>query len=99
MSSSGWRYVYYFNAAFFGISGLAILVLYWPPPTTLRRGNTTRSQIRSIDYLGILLFLLGVVGLVTALTWGGNAYPWDNSRVIALLVLGVAFLVGFCVYG
>ena len=57
------------------------------------------SAFKSVDYVGAFLLLLGVVGIVTSLTWGGNSYPWSSSRVIALLVLGVAFLAGFCVYG
>lgn len=57
------------------------------------------SEFKSVDYIGTLLLLLGVVGLVTSLTWGGNAYAWDSSRVLAMLVLGVAFLVLFCLYG
>jgi hypothetical protein len=99
MSIGGWRWVYYFNAIFFGFSALSILVFYRPLPTKLRRELTTASEIRSLDFLGIPLLLLGVIGVVIALTWGGNAYPWDSARVIAFLVVGIAFLVAFGSYG
>lgn len=99
MSVSGWRWVYYFNAIFFGISGLLILILYKPPPTFLRRENSIMEEVRSVDYTGILLLLLGAVGIVTALTWGGNAYDWNDAHVIAMLVVGIALLIGFCLYG
>lgn len=99
MSADGWRWVFYFDAIFFGVSGLLICIFYNPPLTRLRRESSIMSEFKSVDYIGTLLLLLGVVGLVTSLTWGGNAYAWDSSRVLAMLVLGVAFLVLFCLYG
>lgn len=76
-----------------------VAVLYKPPPTKLRRENTTTSEIKSIDYYGILLLLCGVVGIVTGLTWGGNAYPWKSVRVILFLILGALLLIAFGIYG
>jgi hypothetical protein len=99
MSVSGWRWVYYFNAVFFGLSGLLVLLFYRPPPTLLRRENAVMSEIRTVDYFGISLLLAGAIGVVLYLTWGGNAYAWNDAHVLATLVLGVAFLVGFCLYG
>ncbi len=99
MSADGWRWVFYFDAIFFGVSGLLIMVFYNPPPTRLRRENTILLEFQSVDYIGIILLLLGVVGLVTSLTWGGNAYAWDSSRVLSLLILGIVFLIAFCLYG
>lgn len=99
MSADGWRWVFYFDAIFFGVSSLLMLVFYNPPPTRLRRENTIMSEFKSVDYIGIFLLLLGVVGLVTSLTWGGNAYAWKSSRVLSMLILGVAFLIAFGLYG
>ncbi|RTE76899.1 hypothetical protein BHE90_008629 [Fusarium euwallaceae] len=97
-SSSGWRWVYYFNGIFFGVVAVFLFVFYNPPPTKLRRENTTSEALKSIDFAGVGLFLCGIIPLVVALVWGGHAYPWDSSRVVALLVLGSLFLVGFGVY-
>jgi cobalamin synthase len=99
MSVSGWRWVFYFNAICFAVSGAAICLLYNPPPTRLGRENSTISQIKSVDYIGIAFLLLAVVGIITSLTWGGNAYPWNSSRVIAFLVIGVLFLGFLAIYG
>lgn len=89
MSVSGWRWVFYFNAICFAVSGAAICLLYNPPPTRLAREHSTTSQIKSVDYVGIALLLIAAVGIITSLTWGGNAYPWNSARVIAFLVIGV----------
>ena len=99
MSADGWRWVFHFNAIFYGLSGLLVMITYNPPPTLLRRENSIGAELRSVDYFGILLLLCGVIGIVTSLTWGGNAYPWKSARVIAMLVVGVAFLIGFGLYG
>ncbi|KAI0123720.1 major facilitator superfamily domain-containing protein [Xylariales sp. AK1849] len=98
MSVDGWRWVFYFNAIFFGVSSISILLLYNPPATKLRRENSRREISKSIDFLGIVLLLCAVVDIVTSLTWGGNAYPWNSSRVIAFLVLGGLFIVAFALY-
>ncbi|KIX05574.1 uncharacterized protein Z518_06446 [Rhinocladiella mackenziei CBS 650.93] len=56
------------------------------------------SGWRWVYYIGILLLVLGVVGVVTLLTWGGNAYPWKSARVIAMLAVGVVLLIVFGLY-
>ncbi|KAI1629102.1 major facilitator superfamily domain-containing protein [Exophiala viscosa] len=98
MSTEGWRWVYYFNAIFFGLCAVLIAVAYRPPPTKLRRENSISNELKSVDAIGTITLLLGVVGVVTALTWGGNIYSWSSARVIAMLVVGVCFLVGFGFY-
>ncbi|KAM5345965.1 hypothetical protein ACJ41O_011826 [Fusarium nematophilum] len=97
-SAYGWRWVYYYNAIFFGVFAILILALYNPPPTRLRRENSVRHVLKSVDFAGVALFVCGIIGIVTALIWGGHTYPWDNSRIIVLLVLGCFFLVAFGVY-
>ncbi|KAG6354049.1 hypothetical protein INS49_005020 [Diaporthe citri] len=87
MSADGWRWAYLLNAIFFGVSGISLMLLYKPPATRLRSENSTRAcdMLRSIDFIGILLLLCAVIGLVTPRTWGGNAYPWNSARVIPVL--------------
>ncbi|KAF5009461.1 hypothetical protein FDECE_4315, partial [Fusarium decemcellulare] len=97
-STDGWRWVYYFNAIFFGSCALSMVALYHPPPTRLRRENSVKDSIKSVDLAGIALFLCGVIPIVVSLTWGGHAYPWDSPRVVSLLVVGIVFVVGFGVY-
>ena len=99
MSGDGWRWVYYFNAIFFGSSSVLMSGLYRPPPTRLFREFSIAEMLKSIDFVGITLLLASVIGLVMSLTWGGHTYPWDSSRVVALLVAGSGLLVAFCIYG
>ncbi|KPM41468.1 hypothetical protein AK830_g5098 [Neonectria ditissima] len=98
MSESGWRWVYYLNAILFGTCALGIVALYRPPPPRLRRDYSTKTVLKSVDVVGIFLLVCGIVMIVTSLTWGGHAYPWNDSKVVSLLTLGAAFLVGFGIY-
>ena len=49
------------------------------------------------DPLGNLLLTPGVICVLLAVQWGGTKFPWSDRRVIALLVVGSAFLLAFAV--
>lgn len=36
---------------------------------------------------------------VNVTAWGGSAYPWHSSHVISALVVGLAALIAFAIYG
>lgn len=99
MSPSGWRWVYYLNAIFFGTCALGIITVYNPPPTRLRRELSTKTAFKSVDLVGLALLVCGVVLVVTALVWGGHTYPWSDAKVISLLAVGSASFFGFGIYG
>lgn len=48
-----------------------------------------------MDPVGAIVLLGGVICLFLALTWGGSKYAWNDGRIIALLTLAIAFLIGF----
>lgn len=52
-------------------------------------------QLIRLDPVGTLLFLPGVVCFLLALQWGGPVYPWDNGRIIALLVVAGVLVIAF----
>jgi MFS family permease len=99
MSAEGWRWVYYFNAIFFGLAAVLIGALYHPPPTKLRRENSIVDELKSVDIVGIVLLLCGVIGIVLGLTWGGDEYTWSSPQVIGTLVVGCCFLFAFGCFG
>lgn len=53
------------------------------------------QRLRQFDPLGTALLIPGLIMLLLALQWGGNDYSWKSTRVIVLLVLGLALLVAF----
>jgi len=52
----------------------------------------------TLDFGGIVLFLLGVCLIILGTAWGGSTYPWDSAPVIVSLILGAILLLLFATY-
>lgn len=62
-------------------------------PTTTRHAFTHR--LRTIDWPGQILFLLGLAFLVLSLTWAGATHPWSSPAVLVPLCAGVVLLAAW----
>ena len=62
-----------------------------------RRANFI-SGLLSIDWLGAVLFILGVGSIILALQWGGNQYAWKSAATIAPFVVGGILVVAFFIH-
>ncbi|MFF9174592.1 MDR family MFS transporter [Streptomyces sp. NPDC014793] len=82
----GWRWSFYINLPL-GAVALALVsaVLHLP---------RKRSKA-GIDYLGVVLLTVGITSIVLVTTWGGTEYAWTSARIMELIGIGVAALVGF----
>ncbi|MEU7054929.1 MDR family MFS transporter [Streptomyces sp. NPDC046197] len=82
----GWRWSFYINLPL-GVVALALVsaVLHLPKK---------RAQAR-IDYLGVTLLTIGITSIVLVTTWGGTEYAWTSARIMELIGIGVAALIGF----
>lgn len=68
---------------------IVVIVLFVPMARASHKANTQlslREKLRRMDIVGTIVFLGAIVCLLLALTWGGQMYAWNNSRVIGLLV-------------
>ncbi|MFD8541903.1 MDR family MFS transporter [Streptomyces rubrogriseus] len=82
----GWRWSFYINLPLGVVALIAIsAVLHLPKK---------RSEAR-IDYLGAALLTIGITAIVLVTTWGGTEYAWTSARIMELIGIGVAALVGF----
>jgi EmrB/QacA subfamily drug resistance transporter len=82
----GWRWSFYINLPLGAVALVAIsAVLHLPKK---------RAQAR-IDYLGAVLLTVGICAVVLVTTWGGTEYSWTSARIMMLITIGVATLVGF----
>ena len=78
-----WRWVFYINLPL-GVFSLFAL------PVVLRQ-STRRPGVK-IDYLGAATITASVVSLLLALSWVGEGYDWDATRVvIGFVVAGILF--------
>lgn len=97
--SIGWRWCYLCQVP---ISATGLIVGYFviknPPPPKVTDGPGESRQMsswRQIDCAGASLLVLCLSALLTALSLGGNKYPWSNLRVILSFVVSVLVLFVF----
>jgi EmrB/QacA subfamily drug resistance transporter len=81
-----WRWIFYVNLP---IGLIAFVVLGATLP-----GAATRAHPR-IDYLGAALLGGAVSGIVLVTSLGGNTWPWDSARLLAVAALTVVLLAAF----
>lgn len=53
------------------------------------------KMVKEFDYLGTLTLCGGTTCFLLGLSWGGNTFPWNDAKVIAMLVTGPVLLVVF----
>ncbi|RYC58959.1 hypothetical protein CHU98_g7256 [Xylaria longipes] len=99
VSVSGWRYIFWIQTAFHGITSLGLLLFYFPPKQDLKRPRMSiREYIWACDPIGSVLFISSATLLLLALDWAGGAYRWSDTHVAVPLSLGLVLLVGFAGY-
>ncbi|WP_458245019.1 MDR family MFS transporter [Streptomyces sp. MAI_2237] len=82
----GWRWAFYINLPLGVVSlGLISAVLHLPK----------KRAKAGIDYLGVILLTVGITSIVLVTTWGGSQYAWSSARIMELIGIGVAALIGF----
>jgi len=96
-----WRWSYYLCIIIISITILFFYFFYWPPTYDHLHvnGKTRLEQIKTIDYVGIVLFSAGLGLFLIGISWGGALYPWKSAQVIATIVVGGATLVVFGFWG
>ncbi|CAK7213693.1 hypothetical protein SBRCBS47491_001892 [Sporothrix bragantina] len=101
VSASGWRDIFWMQAAFHGATSLGLLAFYWPPKQQRPAGEesmTVWDYVWACDPIGSLLFVASATLMLLALDWGGGTYSWSNAHVAAPLAVGLVLLVLFGVY-
>jgi MFS family permease len=94
LAAVNWRLIFWVNVPF-GLFGTI-----WAY-TSLREIATTKRA--KIDWIGNILFAVGLGALLVAITngirpYGGHSTGWTNPWIIAGLVGGVVMLIVFCVF-
>lgn len=99
-TAAGWRWSYYLGII---MSGLAIILyqfMYHPPTYNQLHvhGKTKFQMFKELDFVGIFLYVAGLVLFLIGLSWGGTTYPWKSAAVICTIVIGFLTLVAFGLY-
>lgn len=94
----GFRVYFYITAGLYGVFGLIIAWLYNPPSRTLQVELSHRQKLAQLDWYGYLMFVPGLILFSYALTSSSGVYPWNSSKIIGTLVIGVVLLISFIAY-
>lgn len=98
MSASGWRCIFWIQAALHGATFISMVLFYHPS----RRSDYPRLKLKeylwAIDPIGSGLFMLGTTLTLLALGWAPS-HTWRDAQVIAPLCIGLVLLLAFTLYG
>ena len=81
-----WRWIFYVNLP---VGAVAFIVI----GAALSSRAVTKQH--KIDYLGAALLAGGLSSIVLFTSLGGTTWPWNSTRIIALIVLAVVALTAF----
>lgn len=81
-----WRWCFYINLPIGAVSIAVILFVLRLPGKNEYKGTSVLDRIKQLDLIGASLLIPAIICLLLALQWGGNKYPWHNSKIIGLLV-------------
>ncbi|KAH3972028.1 hypothetical protein HBH98_001260 [Parastagonospora nodorum] len=98
ISPTGWRYIFWIQLALHGFTALGLFTLYWPKKRSDYQRLSFKQWTWACDPIGCFLIIVAATLLLLSLNWAGGAYKWSNPHVYANLVVGIIFLVAFCMY-
>ncbi|KAI1363649.1 MFS general substrate transporter [Xylaria arbuscula] len=84
-----WRWCFWINVPV-GVAVIIAIVFFvriQASSDQVNHGLPLKTKLRQMDAVGTVLFIGAVVSLLLVLQWGGQLYPWNSSRIIALLVV------------
>ncbi|KAJ5714411.1 efflux pump antibiotic resistance protein [Penicillium malachiteum] len=89
-----WRWCFYINLPLGFVTLISIFLLLSsnkPPLSHLSR----KEKVQSMDPLGSVFLIPGIVTLLLALQWGGSQYAWTDWRITLLFALSAVLLTIF----
>ncbi|KAH0272267.1 MFS general substrate transporter, partial [Aureobasidium melanogenum] len=90
-----WRWCFYINLPIGALTVVMIGFLLQVPRLDNAEQLSLWQRIKKLDLIGASLLIPATVCLLLALQWGGTTYPWNDSRIIALFVVGGVLTIAF----
>ncbi|KAI0411477.1 putative transporter [Xylaria grammica] len=87
LTQVSWRWVFYINLPF---SGISLLVMIPFLRLKHKREPTWARALARVDFLGNAIFIGSIVSVLFALINGGTTYPWSSPDILAPLIVGFA---------
>ncbi|KAK3897982.1 MFS general substrate transporter, partial [Staphylotrichum tortipilum] len=92
VSYSTWRWAFYMALP---IGGVALVLIVAFLNVKHNKSQTLATKLSSLDWLGNLVFIGGVIPVLVALSWAGSLHPWSSYQVLVPLIVGLAALAAF----
>lgn len=86
-----WRWCFWINLPFGGVS-LAVVGFFFSNPERQYSHIPFKARLKEVDLIGAVFLICAIVSLLLALQWGGQTYPWKNSKVWGTL-LGFGLII------
>lgn len=93
-----WRWGPWISLIYNGVTGLGLILTYFPTAHVRADGFTWREIIRRIDYLGGFLSITGLTIFLVALQAGGYTHPWASAYTLCTLLFGFLTIVAWVVW-
>ena len=88
-----WRWIGWINLPIVAVGFLlAFFFLHLRPID-----SSFQSNLRSLDWTGMLLFMIGSTTFALPISWAGAMYPWSSWKTILPLIIGsiILMVLGF----
>ncbi|KAI0198294.1 major facilitator superfamily domain-containing protein [Astrocystis sublimbata] len=91
-----WRWCFGINLPIGAVTiVLCALLVKLPPRQISNRSSGKFGILVDLDIPGTVSLVAALISLLIALQWGGSTYPWNNGRIIALLVVFGVLVIAF----
>ncbi|KAF9574742.1 hypothetical protein EC968_005747 [Mortierella alpina] len=88
-----WRWAFYINLPI-GAVAMAMLIAFLH--MNRRKNVSLATNLKSLDYSGIILLIVSIVMILLGLNWGADAkFAWNSAVILVLLIVGVVIGIGF----
>lgn len=91
-----WRWLGWVNLPLLGFA--CPLVVFFLRLRSVQLDASLTASLKRLDWIGMILFVIGITIFVLPLSWADALYPWDSWRTLLPMLLGVAVLVIFAIY-
>lgn len=91
-----WRWAFYVNLP---VGALAMVLLICFLHMNRRKNVSLAADLKTLDYVGIVLMMVSIVMILLGLNWGAEAkFAWDSAVILTLLIVGAAIGILFLLY-
>ena len=98
IATHSWRWIFLLVGVWSVVGAVILATFYRPPPRTELRNTTAWEIMKRIDHVGFILCMGGFLIFLVGLNLGSSSYPWNSTRIICLLVVGLFSLILWIVW-